>query len=100
MIHPCEASLREEARTSLKTEGSTREAGDPRLKMKSACGSLGLSFCFAFLAPIVGCFVTKPIRLAIDIIVRIFKGEITAHLIQYLFPRFEGSCVMFSSLNR
>ena len=48
----------------------------------------------------MGYYVTKPIRLAIDIIVRIFKGEITAHLIQYLFPRFEGSCVMFSSLNR
>ena len=44
MIHPREASLGEESKTSLKTEGLTREAGDPRLKMKSACDSLGLSF--------------------------------------------------------
>ena len=43
MIYYCEASLREKAKTSLKMEGLTREAGDPRLKMKSACDSLGLS---------------------------------------------------------
>ena len=58
MIHPHEASLKKKARTSLKTEGTTHEAGNPWSKMKSACGSLGLSFCSAFLAPIVGCFVT------------------------------------------
>ena len=54
MIHPREANLIEEARTSLKTEGSISEASDPRLKMKSTCGSLGLSFCSLFPTPIVG----------------------------------------------
>ena len=44
MICPREASLREEARTSLKMEGLTREAGDPRLKMEFVRGSLGPSF--------------------------------------------------------
>ena len=39
-IHPHEASHGEKAVTSLKTEGSTREAGDPRSKMKSTRGSL------------------------------------------------------------
>ena len=73
MIHSREASLGEEVRTSLKTEDSTREAGDPRSKMKSTHGSLDLYFCSAFLAPIVGYFVIKPIRLEIDITVRIFN---------------------------
>ena len=76
VIHPREASLGEEARTSLKTEGSTREAGDPRSKMKSTCGSLGLSLRSAFLAPNVRYFVIKPVRLAIDITVRIFNSRV------------------------
>ena len=59
MIHPRKASLEKEARTSLKTEGTTQDTGNPRSKMKSAWGSLGLSFCSIFLAPIVGYFVTK-----------------------------------------
>ena len=77
MIHTHEASLREEVRTSLKTDGSTREAGDPRSKMKSTRVSLGLFFCFAFQAPIVGYFVTKPVRLAIDITaqIRVFREK-------------------------
>ena len=41
MIHPCEANLEKEARTSLKTEGSTRGAGDPRSKMEFAHGRIG-----------------------------------------------------------
>ena len=73
MSHSCEASLREDVRTSLKTKDSTHEAGDPQSKMKSTRGSLGLYFCFAFLAPIVGYFVTKPVRLAIVITVKIFN---------------------------
>ena len=72
MIHPREASLGEEVKTSLKTERSTREVGDPRSKMTSTCGSLGLSFNSAFLTLIVGHYVTDPVRLAIDITVRIF----------------------------
>ena len=59
MSHSCEASLREDVRTSLKTKDSTHEAGDPQSKMKSTRGSLGLYFCSAFLAPIVGYFGTK-----------------------------------------
>ena len=59
-----------------KTKGSTREAGDPRSKMKSTCGSLGLSFCSAFLAPILGYFVIKSVRLGIDITVRIFSSRV------------------------
>ena len=73
MIHPREASLEEEVRTSFKAEGSTREAGDPRSKTKSTRGSLGLYFCSAFLATIVGYLVIKPVRLAIDITIRIFN---------------------------
>ena len=41
---PREARLGEEARTTLKGEGSIREAGDPRPKLESAGNSLGLSF--------------------------------------------------------
>ena len=44
MIRPREANLEEEARTSLKMEGSTHEAGDPRSKMEFVRGSLGPSF--------------------------------------------------------
>ena len=73
MIHPREANLEEEMRTSFKAEGSTREAGDPRSKTKSVRGSLGLYFYYAFLATIVGYLVIEPIRLAIDITVRIFN---------------------------
>ena len=69
MINPREASLGEEAMTSLKTEGSTREAGDPRSKMKSACGSLGLSFRSLFLTPIVGPYVTNLVNPGIDLTV-------------------------------
>lgn len=76
MIHPCEASLGEEVMTSLKTEGSTPVAGDPRSNMKSTCGSLGLSLHSAFLAPNVGYFVIKPVRLAIDVTVRIFNSRV------------------------
>ena len=43
-IHPREASLVDEVKTSLKIEGSTYEASDPRSKMESTRGSLGLSF--------------------------------------------------------
>ena len=76
MIHPREASLREEVRTSLKTWASTREAGDPRSKMKSTRGSLGFSYCSVILALIVGYFVIKPVRLEIDITVRIFNSRV------------------------
>ena len=70
-----EASLGEEVRTSLKMERSTRKAGDPRSKRKSTRVSLGLSFRSAFLALIVGCSVTTPIRFAIVITVdiRVFR---------------------------
>ena len=44
MIHPREASLGEEARTSLKTEGSTLEVGDPRLKTEFTRGGISLIF--------------------------------------------------------
>ena len=73
MIHPCEASLKEEVRTSFKAKGSTPEGGDPRSKTKFTRGSLGLYFYSAFLATIVGYLVIEPIRLAIDITVRIFN---------------------------
>ena len=69
MIRAREASLGDEVRTSLKMEGSTREAGNPRSRMKSTHGSLGLSFFFVILAPIVAYSVIKPVRLAIDITV-------------------------------
>ena len=72
---PCEASLGEEVRTSLKTEGSTHEAGNPRSKIKSTYGSLGLSFCSVFLAPIMGYFIIKPVRLAIDVTISIFNSQ-------------------------
>ena len=49
-----EAILGEEVRTSLKTD-------------------LGLYFCSAFIAPIVGHYITDLVRLAIDITVRIFN---------------------------
>ena len=81
MIHPHEASLEEETRTSFKTEGSTREAGDLRSKMKSTCGSLVFFFCSDFLAPIVGYSVTTTVRLAIIITVfevfnlRVFRDK-------------------------
>ena len=83
MIHPCETSLGEEVRTLFKTEGSTREAGDPQSKMKSTRISLGLYFCSAFIVPIMAQYVIDPVKLAIDVTVRIFnyrvlKGEITA----------------------
>ena len=68
-----EASHREEVRTSLKIEGSSREASEPRLKMKSTFSRLGLSFRSVFLSPIVGYFLIKPARLAIDVTVRIFN---------------------------
>ena len=71
MIHPREASLGEEARSSLKTEGSTREAGNPRSKMKSTCGSLGLSFRSLFLTSIVGHYITNPVNPEIDLTVDI-----------------------------
>ena len=73
MIRTSEASLGEEMRTSLKAEGSTREAGDPRSKMKSMRVNLGRTFCFAFVAPIVGYRVIKSVRLAIGITVVIFN---------------------------
>ena len=44
MICPREASLEEETTISLKTEGSTRKAGDPRPKVEPTRYSLGLSF--------------------------------------------------------
>ena len=44
MIHPREANLEEEIRTSFKAEGSTREGGDPRSKTKFTRASLGLSW--------------------------------------------------------
>ena len=75
MIHPREASLGEEVRALLKTWTSTREAGDPRSKMKSTRGSLGLS-CSVILAPIMGYFIIKPVRLDIDITVRIFNSRV------------------------
>ena len=62
MIHPREASLGEEARTSLETEGSTREAGNPRLKLKSARNSLGPSSLLISYPPIVGCLTVYPIK--------------------------------------
>ena len=43
MILPREANLGEEARTPLKMEGSTSKAGNPRLKMEFAHGTLGTS---------------------------------------------------------
>ena len=73
MIHTREAILGEEVRTSLKTERSTREAGDPRSKMKSTRVSLSLTFRSAFLAPIVGFSVTTHVRLAIVITVEVFN---------------------------
>ena len=76
MIHPREASLGEEVMTLLKMWDSTREAGDPRSKMKSTHGSLGFTYCSVVLAPIVGYFVIKPVRLGIDIIVRIFNSRV------------------------
>ena len=76
IIGPRKASLGEEVRTSLKTERSTREASDPRSKMKSTHGSLGLNFSSAFLAPIVGHYVTDPVRLVIEITVRIFNYRV------------------------
>ena len=76
MIHPREASLGEEARTSLKMEGSTREAGNPQSKMKSMRGSLGLSYFSIILSLIVGYCVIKPVRLGIDITVRIFNSRV------------------------
>ena len=76
MINPREASLGEEVRTSLKMERSTHKAGDFRSKMKSTHGSLSLGFSSAFLAPIVGHYVTDPVRLAIDITVRIFTYRV------------------------
>ena len=69
MIRPREASLGEEVGTLLKVEDSTRDAGDPRSKMKSMRVSLGLSFCSEFLAPVVGYSVVKSVKLAIDITV-------------------------------
>ena len=76
MIRPCEASLILEVRTSLKTGGSSREAGETRLKMKSTHGSLGLAFRSAFLSPIMGYFIIKTVRLAIDVTVRIFNSRV------------------------
>ena len=70
-IHPREASFGEKVRTSLKTERSTREAGDPQSKMKSMRVSLGLSLRSAFLAPIVGHSVIAPVRLTIIITVNL-----------------------------
>ena len=43
-IYTRDDSLGEGTRTSLKTVGSTREAGDPRSKMKSTRGSLDFFF--------------------------------------------------------
>ena len=73
IIRPRKAGLGEEVRTLLKTERSTREAGDPRSKMKSPRVSLSLPFYSAFLAPIVGFSVTIPVRLAIVITVEVFN---------------------------
>ena len=73
MIYTCEAILGDEVRTSLKTERSTREAGDPRSKIESTRVSLGLYLCSAFIAPIVGHYITDLIRLVIDITVRMFN---------------------------
>ena len=71
IIHPHEASLGEETRTSFKTKGSTLEAGDPRSKMKSTHGSLGLSFRSLFLTSIVGHYITNPVNPEIDLTVDI-----------------------------
>ena len=71
MIYSRETSLGENARISFKQESSTLEAGDPQSKMKSTRVSLGLSFRFAFLAPIVGHSVTAPVRLAIVITINL-----------------------------
>ena len=54
MIHPCEASPGEEAKTQLETEGSTREAGDPQPKLESACDSKDCQTSIPQLSPIVG----------------------------------------------
>ena len=64
----------ETRRGLVKIEGSTREAGP--IEMKSACGSLGLSFCSAFLVPIMVYFVVKPVRLAINVTIRIFNSRV------------------------
>ena len=45
-------------------------------KMMSIRGSLGLSYCSVILAPIVGYYVIKPVRLGIDITVRIFNTRV------------------------
>ena len=76
VIHTRKANIGEESRTSLKLEGSTRKAGDPWSKMKSMRGSLGLSYCFVILASIVGYCVINPVRLGIDITVRIFNSRV------------------------
>ena len=68
MIYPREASLREKARTSSKTEGLTREAGDPRTKLEFASGSLGPSFVLIHLTPIVRYYVTNHVEPEIIII--------------------------------
>ena len=76
MVHPCETSLGEEVRTLFKIEGSTRKGGDPQSKMKSTRGSLDISFCSTFLDSIMGYFVIKPVRLTIDVTVRMFNSRV------------------------
>ena len=65
MIHPREVSLEEEARTPLKTEGSTREAGDPWSKMEFARGSLGPSFVLFIQPKLWDILIIEPAKLGI-----------------------------------